>query len=99
MARFPAYEKNALELGRLLARAAVDPDFQQALMADPEAELRRIGLPEETVALFNFKIVPPGDKKQDPVVLPYRLNETRLARMDPDYLSSIASSIPSSALN
>jgi hypothetical protein len=99
MARFPAYEKNALELGRLLARAAVDKDFQQMLMANPEAELRRIGLPEETVALFKFKIVPPDNSQPAPVVLPYRLNEKRLASMDPDYLASIARSIPHSALN
>lgn len=89
MARFPHYKENAKALGRLLAEASVDLVLKERLKADPVAELRRIGLPPEATSLFNFKVVEEnGDKPF--AVLPYRLNQEKLNRLDPNYLAKIA---------
>lgn len=93
MARFPAYQKNILELGKLLARAATDPEAQQRLKDDPAGELRRAGLPEATVSLFNFKVAVTKTGEKEPVVIPWRLNQEKLAKRDPEYLSSLADSL------
>lgn len=98
MPRFPNCQPHAKAIGKLLAQAALDPELRRRLHAAPEAELRRIGLPEQTVALFQFKIVSESGSKPA-VVLPYRLNAARLERLDPDYLANIARTLPSSALN
>ncbi|SHN14866.1 hypothetical protein [Roseibium suaedae] len=90
MARFPAYQKNILALGQLLAKAATDPEAQRRLKSDPAGELRRAGLPEETVSLFTFKVSVTKAGEKEPVVLPWRLNQEKLTRQDPDYLLSIA---------
>ncbi|WP_289034020.1 hypothetical protein [uncultured Roseibium sp.] len=99
MPRFPAYEKNIVALGKLLAEASVNPELKQKLIDDPAAELRRIGLPEKTAALFNFKVVQEDDHEKPPVVLPYRLNEERLASGEEQYLSQLADLIPPNTLN
>lgn len=92
MARFPYYRENIRELGRLLAEAAIDPDLRKRLETDPKSELRRIGLPEETTALFNFKVV--NEQAGQPIaVLPFRLNQQRLDQHDPDYLARVAGTV------
>ncbi len=98
MARFPYYKENIRELGRLLAEASQDPDLRKRLETDPKSELRRIGLPEETMALFNFKVL--SERAGQPVaVLPFRLNQQRLDRHDPDYLARVAETVITPALN
>ncbi|MBD8889953.1 hypothetical protein [Roseibium litorale] len=95
MARFPVYQKNILALGRLLANAATDPDAERRLKSDPAGELRRAGLPETTVSLFNFKVSVTQTGKEEPVVIPWRLNQEKLAKRDPEYLTSLADSLMS----
>ncbi len=98
MARFPHYKSNAAKLGKLLARASTDPGVQRALRQDPASFLREIGLPPETTELFNFKVVS-EDTTTKSVTLPYRLNATKLAIKDADYLGSLSELFPSSHLN
>lgn len=98
MARFPYYKENIQALGRLLAEASLDPTLRKRLETDPVSELRRIGLPEETTALFNFKVV--SEQVGKPfAVLPFRLNQQRLDRQDPDYLARVAETVFTPALN
>jgi hypothetical protein len=98
MARFPYHKENVKALGRLLAEASVDPDCRRRLEADPKSELRRIGLPEQTLALFEFKIVSEADKS--PIaVLPFKLNQERLKRADPDYLNLVTKTVIGQAVN
>ncbi len=98
MARFPYYKENIRELGRLLAEASVDPELCKRLESDPKSELQRIGLPEETIALFNFKVL--SERVGRPVaVLPFRLNQQRLDRQDPDYLARVAETVLTPTLN
>lgn len=98
MPRFPNCQTHAMSIGKLLAEAALDPELKKRLHSDPATELRRIGLPEQTVALFQFKIVSESGSKPA-IVLPYRLNTERLERHDPDYLAKVARTIPSNAVN
>ncbi len=98
MARFPYHEENVVALGRLLAEAAIDPARKKRLMDDPATELQRIGLPNETTALFNFKVV--AEEPSIPhAVLPYRLNQEKLAHSDPSYLTTIAGTVISRQVN
>lgn len=98
MARFPYHKENIRELGRLLAEASIDPKLRKRLETDPKSELRRIGLPDETMALFNFKVV--SEQAGHPfAVLPFRLNQQRLDQHDPDYLARVAETIITPALN
>ncbi|WP_417689678.1 hypothetical protein [Roseibium sp.] len=99
MPRFPVYERNIKELGRILARAATDPEFKRRLMDDPAEELRRAGLPEATVQLFVFSVIDESSLDRPPVVLPFRLNETKLAAQDPEYLDQVASIVPAGHVN
>ena len=99
MPRFPAYETNIRELGRLLARASSDPAAREALERDPAGELAKAGLPPQTIALFNFKVVVETEHGPKPVVLPFRLNDQRLAEADPDYLQTIVDSLNRPSLN
>lgn len=98
MARFPHYKENTKALGRLLAEASVNPALRKKLERDPSAELRRIGLPPETTHLFNFKVVTeePG---RPFAVLPYRLNQHKLDKRDPEYLATIADTVVTDAVN
>ena len=98
MARFPYYKENIRALGRLLAEAARDPKLKKRLEDDPKSELRRIGLPEETTALFNFKVVTEQEGRSL-AVLPFRLNQQRLDRHDPDYLALVSETVIARALN
>lgn len=98
MPRFPNCQSHAKAIGKLLAQAALDPEMKKRFHRDPATELRRIGLPEQTVALFQFKIVSESGSKPA-IVLPYRLNNERLERHDADYLAQVARTLPSSAVN
>lgn len=98
MPRFPNCQPHVQAIGKLLAQAALDPEVKKRLCTTPAAELRRIGLPEQAVALFQFKVVSESVSKPT-IVLPYRLNTERLERHDPDYLAKIARTLPSSAVN
>jgi len=98
MARFPYYRENIRALGRLLAEASLDPELRKRLEEDPKSELRRIGLPEETTALFDFKVI--SEQSGRPfAVLPFRLNQKRLDRHDPDYLARVAETVFTPAVN
>ncbi|TYC65900.1 hypothetical protein FMN63_26465 [Stappia sp. BW2] len=89
MARFPYYQRNVKELGRLIAKAATDELFRRELERDPEGALSQIGLPKETVALMRFKIV---DQKSNPnaVALPFRLNDKKLESSNEAYLKGLS---------
>ncbi|MEP3047390.1 MAG: hypothetical protein ABJL55_10630 [Roseibium sp.] len=88
MARFPHYKRNAVEIGRILARARTDEAFRSRLSENPKEELGKIGLPESVLHLIEFEII---DAKNEKVVaLPYKLNESKLEQKDPEYLRSIA---------
>lgn len=89
MARFPHYQENAKALGRLLAEASVNPALRMRLKKDPATELGRIGLPPEATSLFNFKVVEEVGNKAF-AVLPYRLNQQKMDKLDPGYLETIA---------
>ena len=88
MARFPYYKSNVAALGKLLAEAKLDPEKRRRLQNDPSGELRKIGLPEQTTALFNFEVV-----EEDPdakcVTIPFRLNSNKLDQNDPGYLEAV----------
>ncbi|AQQ06858.1 MULTISPECIES: hypothetical protein [Stappiaceae] len=90
MARFPYYQSNVKDLGKLIARAAIDENFRRELERDPLAAISNIGLPKETVALMRFKIV---DQKNNPnaVALPFRLNEEKLNSANEEYLKALSS--------
>lgn len=89
MARFPYHERNVVELGKMLARAAVDEDYRKALQKNPAAELSRLGLPKQTTDLMIFKVI---DGKQHPnaVALPFKLNQSKLAGQDENYLAGLS---------
>ena len=90
MARFPYYQSNIKDLGRLIVRASKDSEFRKSLEQDPRAHLSSIGLPEQAVTLLNFKVV---DQKSCPnaVALPFRLNSDKLEGNDESYLQSLGS--------
>ncbi|MTI46084.1 hypothetical protein JM93_00269 [Roseibium hamelinense] len=90
MARFPYRKDKVADLGRLLAQAAVDEQTRSRLQDDPKAALNGI-LPGVTKDLFSFEVVSEADQKI--AVLPYRLNKTKLANQDPEYLASVAATI------
>lgn len=98
MARFPHYKSNAAKLGKLLARAATDAGVKEALTRDPASFLREIGLPPQTTELFNFKVVS-EDATRKSVTLPYRLNATKLANEDAEYLGGLSRLFPNRRLN
>ncbi len=88
MARFPYYKHNIQELGRLLVRARMDPEFRKLFIDDPKKQLRLTGLPENVIELMDFKII---DKPEGTVsVIPYKLNQTSLENQDPNYLHGLA---------
>ncbi|MEE4013903.1 hypothetical protein V1T76_17680 [Roseibium sp. FZY0029] len=89
MARFPYYQRNVKELGKLIARAATDEQFRSELERDPAGVMSELGLPKETVALMRFKIV---DQKSNPnaVALPFRLNNKKLESSDKEYLKGLS---------
>ncbi|WP_417709475.1 hypothetical protein [Roseibium aggregatum] len=89
MARFPYYQRNVKDLGRLIARAATDEHFRRELERDPAGAMSKIGLPKETVALLRFKIV---DQKSNPnaVALPFRLNDKKLESSNEEYLKGLS---------
>ena len=89
MARFPYYQRNVKELGKLIARAATDEQFRGELERDPAGVMSELGLPKETVALMRFKIV---DQKSNPnaVALPFRLNDKKLESSDKEYLKGLS---------
>jgi hypothetical protein len=89
MARFPYYQRNVKDLGKIIARAATDAHFRCELERDPVGTLSKIGLPQETVALMRFKIV---DQKSNPnaVALPFRLNEKKLETSNEEYLKGLS---------
>jgi len=89
MARFPHYRRNVAELGRLLARAAMDESFRKALIDSPEETLASVGLPKETTSLMTFKVVDQRVQK-NAVVLPYKLNDSKLENNDPAYAQELA---------
>ncbi len=98
MARFPYHMKNVRELGRLLAEAAVDPEKKKALRDNPNEELRKIGLPEQTVSLFNFNVVEEQSGRKA-VTIPYRVNADRIRHSDPAYLKILGEIVPSGRAN
>mgnify|MGYP007100298023 CR=1 FL=1 len=89
MARFPYFSRNMKELGRLLAKASLDPSFSEELKRDPTRTLKGIGLPEQTIALLEFRIV---DERTCPNarIVPFRLNANKLATGDRDYVEGVA---------
>lgn len=99
MARFPATEKNIISLGKLLAEAATNPQLRKKLAENPQEELRRIGLPERTVELLNFKVVVEKEDEPPTIVLPFKLNDQRLLSRDPEYLTQLAKLIPENTIN
>lgn len=88
MARFPYYERNVIALGKRLAEASLDPQKRASLERNPKEELAAIGLPGETVGLFEFKVIH-ANPDQNHVVLPFRLNKTKLDQKDPLYLEGL----------
>ncbi|POF29285.1 hypothetical protein [Roseibium marinum] len=89
MARFPYYKKNVKELGKLIARAALDENFRKALQENPSMELAGVGLPQQTTELIEFKVV---DGKENPnaVALPFRLNQNKINSANEAYLFEIS---------
>lgn len=90
MARFPYYKKNAKELGKVLAKARLDQSFRRHLMENPKSALQEVGLPDCAQELMNFEIV--DGANQNAVVLPFRLNQSKLDHNDPGYLQGLAQS-------
>jgi hypothetical protein len=88
MARFPYYKENVVALGKLLAQARTDPTLRASLKNTPEAELAKIGLPENVTALLNFSIV--DEPENITIAIPYKLNDNLIQTNDPAYLTSIA---------
>ncbi|MEO9528656.1 hypothetical protein [Roseibium sp.] len=89
MARFPYYKSNMKDLGKLIAKAALDEDLRETFAKDPSALLEEIGLPQQSTKLLTFKVV---DQKSVPnaVALPYRLNQKKLSNGDESYLSELS---------
>jgi|GEM_PF-2397971 len=88
MARFPYYKRNIAALGKLLADARLDPAIRAELSKNPNKLLAEIGLPDNVTQLVEFEVVDPAD--ENAVVLPYRLNQERLDRKDPEYLTQLS---------
>lgn len=89
MARFPYYAKNTAKLGKILAKASLDPAFAEKLDADPASALKEIGLPAVTTELINFKIV--DAKSFNKVrVIPYKLSMQKICQRDAEYLTNVA---------
>lgn len=93
MARFPYHKSKVSALGRLLAKAAIDPTFKAELIENPKKVLRNAALPDVTLQLFNFKVVD-GAQNTPVITLPYRLNDKKVAECDPDYLTKVARLLP-----
>lgn len=89
MARFPYYQRNVVALGRLLADARLDPRKFERLKNDPNAALTELGLPDRVTSLIEFEVIDGG--QDNPVALPYRLNQQRLQENNENYLRSVAS--------
>ncbi|KZM49882.1 hypothetical protein [Labrenzia sp. OB1] len=89
MARFPYYQKNVKELGKLIARAALDENFRKRLQENPSNELAAIGLPQQTTELVEFKVVD-GNEAPNAVALPFRLNQNKINSANETYLSGIS---------
>jgi hypothetical protein len=89
MARFPYHERNVQELGKLIARAALNDQFRKSLQDDPSVHLSAIGLPKQTTELLRFNVV---DGKQYPnaTALPFRLNQKKLDSNNEDYLAGLS---------
>jgi hypothetical protein len=92
MARFPYYQKNIRKLGEVLARARTDQDFRQKFMANPESVLKEVELPPSVQHLMNFEVI--DGSKHKAVVLPYRLNQSKLDSIDSEYVRGLANSFP-----
>ncbi len=64
----------------------------------PQVRIATYRPPEGTIALFNFKVL--SERVGRPVaVLPFRLNQQRLDRQDPDYLARVAETVLTPTLN
>ena len=92
MARFPYYQKNIRKLGAVLARARTDHDFRQKFMSNPESVLKEVELPPSVQHLMIFEVIDGSSHKA--VVLPYRLNQSKLDSRDGDYVRGLANSFP-----
>jgi len=93
MARFPYHKSKVSALGRLLAKAAIDPVFKAELTKNPQTVLKYAALPDVTLQLFNFKVVD-GAQNTPVITLPYRLNDKKVAACDPEYLAKVARLLP-----
>lgn len=94
MARFPYYNSNIVELGKLIAKASIDQNFRAILKRDPASCLDEIGLPEQTTKLMNFSVV---DAREHPnaKALPFRLNQSKLDSRNEAYIRGLASLVQS----
>ena len=89
MARFPYYRRNTADLGRLLAKANLNPDFAEKLKSAPRSVLAALGLPAQTTELIDFKVVDERDCYKARV-LPFKLNPAKLSSADVSYVTSVA---------
>jgi len=89
MARFPYHQRNVAELGRLIAKAALDERCLKELQENPAAKLSEIGLPPQTTELMEFRVVD-GKEHANAVALPYKLNQSKLDTENADYLSGLS---------
>ncbi|CTQ53859.1 hypothetical protein LP7551_02388 [Roseibium album] len=89
MARFPYYQRNVKELGRLLANAALDQELRKSLGNNPSDYLSKIGLPKKSIELLTFKVV---DQNCCPnaVALPFRLSDEKLENGNTAYLQRLS---------
>jgi len=92
MARFPYYHRNINALGRLIAQAASDPDFLSRLSSNPNAALEEIGLPKQTTALMNFRVVKETSGRQS-ITLPFRVDTSKIKAGDAAYLEQFKQSL------
>ncbi|MCK7615920.1 hypothetical protein [Roseibium sediminicola] len=89
MARFPYHQRNVVELGKLIAKAALDESYRTTLHENPASELSGIGLPRQTTELIEFQVVD-GKQHHNAVALPYRLNQSKLDNRNAEYLSGLS---------
>ncbi|PVB63610.1 hypothetical protein [Labrenzia sp. 011] len=89
MARFPFYKSNIKDLGKLIAKAALDEDFRRSFTENPSALLEEIGLPPQSTKLLTFKVVDQGEVP-NAVALPYRLSTEKLKTGNETYLRDLS---------
>ncbi|RAI01055.1 hypothetical protein DLJ53_17720 [Acuticoccus sediminis] len=88
MARIPVSKSAIAKIGQAFGEAANNPEKREAFRADPAAYLRACGVSEESLEGLNV-VLHEDDDSTLHLVLPAKVDETRLAVQDQDYLKML----------